>query len=462
MDRQEGNVMPKVSIVMPSLNVALYIQECLDSVIQQTLEDIEIICVDAGSTDGTWEILTKYARADKRIKRIHSEKKSYGYQMNLGIKEASGKYIGIVETDDFILPEMYEELYRYAEEHGADFVKSDFDVFTTLPGGERLFLRAPLNTIYDTLFTSQDYTDSGQVVDTFIWNGIYKKDFLRDNQILFQETPGAAFQDVGFRYQVALSVRRGFFLKRSFYRYRRDNTDSSMYNSKCVLYNWSECQYILKIVKERGWTSPAQMKLLARDMAQIAYGSYMGMLGNAASGTDQALAEFRSLISGFISQGLLEPLFVTEDTWLMIKLFIEHPDCFERCAQLKAAARVETTRNFIKYIAQKGQLVLFGSGRVGTAAYCTIRTSGLQNIAAFCDNDPDKWGTEHMGCPVKQPEKAVEQFPGAHYIITNKVHQGEIRNQLRALGIPADHISVYNLSSDPFFCTNAVLRTLIQ
>ena len=123
--------MPKVSVIMPSLNVAPYIRECMESVIHQTLRDIEILCVDAGSTDGTWEILEEYAQADRRIKLFHSEKKSYGYQMNLGLKEAVGEYIGIVETDDYILPEMYEELYAYAVEHDADFVKSDFDVFTT-------------------------------------------------------------------------------------------------------------------------------------------------------------------------------------------------------------------------------------------------------------------------------------------------------------------------------------------
>lgn len=108
----------KISVIMPSLNVSKYIKQCLQSVLNQTLEDIEIICVDGGSTDGTLDIIQQYVKKDNRVKLIHSDIKSYGYQMNLGIKEASGDYIGIVETDDYIQSDMYRgmsESSRIAE-----------------------------------------------------------------------------------------------------------------------------------------------------------------------------------------------------------------------------------------------------------------------------------------------------------------------------------------------------------
>lgn len=120
----------KVSIILPSLNVLPYIKECVESVMNQTLHEIEIICVDAGSTDGTLEILQEYEKQDNRIKLIVSDKKSYGYQMNLGIKAAVGEYIGIVETDDYVSENMYEELYTVARENEVDFVKADFYRFT--------------------------------------------------------------------------------------------------------------------------------------------------------------------------------------------------------------------------------------------------------------------------------------------------------------------------------------------
>ena len=106
--------MPKVSIIMPSLNVAPYIEECIQSACRQTLTDIEILCIDAGSTDGTLEILQEFAKKDTRIRVLHSDVKSYGYQVNLGIKEATGEYVAILETDDYVDASMYETLYDAA------------------------------------------------------------------------------------------------------------------------------------------------------------------------------------------------------------------------------------------------------------------------------------------------------------------------------------------------------------
>ncbi|HDX3793284.1 TPA: glycosyltransferase family 2 protein, partial [Campylobacter jejuni] len=116
---------PKISIVVPSLNSIEYIHECIDSILKQTLKDIEIICVDAGSNDGTFEVLREYEKVDSRLKVIISDKKSYGYQINLGIKEAKGEYLGIVESDDCIKENMYENLYSIAKEKKCDIVKGD-------------------------------------------------------------------------------------------------------------------------------------------------------------------------------------------------------------------------------------------------------------------------------------------------------------------------------------------------
>lgn len=94
--------MPKISIIMPSFNVAPYIRECMDSVLAQTLSDIEVIVVDADSTDGTREILDEYAQKDSRIVILKDDKKSTGYANNKALDYATGEYIGIVETDDYI------------------------------------------------------------------------------------------------------------------------------------------------------------------------------------------------------------------------------------------------------------------------------------------------------------------------------------------------------------------------
>ena len=121
--------MPNVTIIIPILNVQPYIRECLDSVVDQTLTDIEVFLVDAGSTDGTREILEEYVAKDKRFILLEDTAHSTGYAKNLGIKLAKGKYVAIVESDDYIASDMIEKLYCTAEQYELDIVKGNYRSF---------------------------------------------------------------------------------------------------------------------------------------------------------------------------------------------------------------------------------------------------------------------------------------------------------------------------------------------
>lgn len=455
--------MPKVSIIMPSLNVAKYILECMESVLKQTLQDIEVICVDAGSTDGTLEILQEYAKRDNRIRLIASQKKSYGYQMNLGLKTAKGQYIGIVETDDFVAPEMYEELYDTAISCEADFVKSDFDVFTTLENGERVYLTYSIGKYtsvrYNQIFSSEDYKASKQTIDIFIWNGIYRKKFLEENHIWFQETPGAAFQDCGFRYQVALKVKKGWFIQKSFYKYRRDNVGSSTYDKRCVLFNLSECRNLLKLVYEKEEVKQIgkmEKEFLAREIAMIALGPYSDMLKWTVPDqrTPAALEEFRSILKYFIDHGLLARRHVSSAMWLEIRFFVENPDFYEYYVHMKAETEVSYIRDFLKEVSAWKQVILFGSGQVGRCAYTLLRINQVNNLVAFADNDESKWGKSIGGCLIRKPEQLAKEYPKAYYLITNARYPEEIRSQLKAYGIPESRIRNYTQTTFPLACTN--------
>ena len=125
---------PKVSVIMPVHNVEQYLEESLESAIKQTLKEIEIICVNGGSTDRSLEILERYAKQDSRIRIISHGDVGLGANMNAGIAAARGEYIGILETDDYIQPDMYETLYRAAKEAHIDFVKSDYESFVDEDG----------------------------------------------------------------------------------------------------------------------------------------------------------------------------------------------------------------------------------------------------------------------------------------------------------------------------------------
>ena len=103
-----------VSVIVPVYNTERYLAKCLDSIIAQTMRDIEIICVDDGSTDSSLEILTAYAGKDARIRVIHKENGGLVSARKAGIKAARGTYIGYVDSDDWIEPRMYERLYECA------------------------------------------------------------------------------------------------------------------------------------------------------------------------------------------------------------------------------------------------------------------------------------------------------------------------------------------------------------
>ena len=123
MSREKSMV--KVSVIVPVYNAERYLAQCLDSILAQTLKEIEAVCVDDGSTDGSGEILDQYSLRDQRVKVLHRKNSGYGSAMNAGLDAACGEYIGIVESDDCILPEMYRTLYEESAAGELDVVKSD-------------------------------------------------------------------------------------------------------------------------------------------------------------------------------------------------------------------------------------------------------------------------------------------------------------------------------------------------
>ena len=112
----------KVSVIIPVYNVEQYLNQCLDSVINQTLKDIEIICVDDGSTDNSFKMLEEYAQKDNRIKVIHQKNKGAAAARNEGLYIAQGKYLSFLDSDDFFEIDMLEQMYNCAEKYNTDIV----------------------------------------------------------------------------------------------------------------------------------------------------------------------------------------------------------------------------------------------------------------------------------------------------------------------------------------------------
>ncbi len=262
---------PKISVIMPCLNSMEYLEECLSSVLGQTLQDIEIIVVDAGSTDGTVEYIEAQAKQDPRISLIHSEKKSYGYQLNLGMDHARGEFMAIVESDDYIVPDMYERLYGLAKRNTLEVVKSDFSRFT---GDKDNRTFAPASVLKD----EKKYNRIKNVrTDTSIFNAyvlitpaIYSLAFLRKNHIRANESPGASYQDNGFWFQVLMHADRMWFYPKPLYMLRRDNPNSSVKSKGKVYAMCDEYDFVRSLIGD----NPEAVRMFAPYVARRRFITY--------------------------------------------------------------------------------------------------------------------------------------------------------------------------------------------
>ena len=235
---------PVISILVPCYNVEKFLPQCLDSIVNQTLRDIEIICINDGSTDKTLDIITSYAKHDDRIVVIDKPNEGYGKSMNRGLDAATGKYIGIVESDDWVDANMFESLVRIAEENDVQVVKSNFYEYTTTNGEENKLRRLIPEHNADRVICARQETGIF-LCQPSIWSAIYRRDFLNENNIRFLESPGASYQDVGFNFKVWLMSDRVWLTPVAYLHYRCDNENASVKSKSkvlCVCDEWNEVE----------------------------------------------------------------------------------------------------------------------------------------------------------------------------------------------------------------------------
>lgn len=242
---------PKVSILVPTYNVEPYLVQCMDSLVNQTLKEIEIIVVNDGSTDNSLEILKSYAEKDDRIILIDKENGGYGVGMNVATSHATGEYIGIVEPDDHVPLRMYEDLYNKVKEYDLDFVKADFYRFAKNENtGDVQYIHNHLSKDpedYNVVFNpSEEPRRIKHIMNT--WSGIYRRSFLEEYNIVYNETPGASFQDNGFFFQTFAFAKRAMILDTPYYLNRRDNPNSSVKDPGKVYAMNIEYDHIRKIL----------------------------------------------------------------------------------------------------------------------------------------------------------------------------------------------------------------------
>lgn len=350
--------MPKVSILVPIFNVEKYLKDCLNSLINQTLKDIEIICINDGSTDNSLEIINEYAQKDNRIKVINKSNSGYGDSMNKGLEIATGEYIGIVESDDFVKDTMFEELCNLAFSNNLDIVKSDFYYYITKNNVSRQAGKIKKNI--NKVFSAKDDLSILKLMPT-IWSAIYRRKFLEENNIKFLPTFGASYQDTSFAFKALVSAQRIMFTNKAYLYYRQDNENSSV-KSKSKVYaicdEWEEITNYLN--------SKTELKSFANDIkVAIQFNSYLwNVIRIDEIYRDEFISKFKDTFKFYLDNGEINEILYKKIGNKELNLLLNDTEKFRKFIDneaLKKNRKLNRRKLFsVRINSSRISIVLFG------------------------------------------------------------------------------------------------------
>ena len=217
--------MAKLSIIVPVYNVELYVRECIYSIINQTYRDLEIIIVDDGSTDNSPEIVDNLAQNNKRIRVIHQKNMGLPGARNTGIAAATGEYIGFIDSDDKIKPEMYKCLIMDIEKNNSDLSICNFTRFNKVSNFENERYKNEV-----ILYSPKNVCDYYSLALDSSCNKLYKLEILKKNNIWFEDKSVVPQEDFYFLLKYLANIEKCSTVSESFYEYRIRK--SSITNSK--------------------------------------------------------------------------------------------------------------------------------------------------------------------------------------------------------------------------------------
>jgi glycosyltransferase involved in cell wall biosynthesis len=260
---------PKVSIIIPVYNAVAYIKQCVHSVLNQTIQDIEIIAVNDGSTDDSRQILDLLASTDERLHVFHQVNKGVSTARNFGLQQSKGKYIGFCDADDWMEPEMLQELYTAITYNDCDWAICNV---TTIRDEQPETIRLQLrDEIINVANDRAEFLHSLMrfKYDNANWNKLYKASIIREQNQCFNENMHI-WEDLLFNLEYLQFVSKAAVIQKSLYNYRILQT--SLYNSdkgiKVLQFNLLY-RYYLEFANR--FAGHAEIKAFKSEMARVAY-----------------------------------------------------------------------------------------------------------------------------------------------------------------------------------------------
>lgn len=426
----------KVSVIIYVKNTVDYIEQCIASVVNQTLREIEILVIDGGSADGTKEIIEKMKESDTRI-RTFDAPASVGVQFNIGLQEAKGQYIGVCEADDFIPSDMYEKQYRIAKENNLDVLRAGYYQVCHITGTEYRFEHKACWNLERTgqVIENDGFFFLGEALNGF-WSGLYSRQFLMDYDIRMNETRGAAYQDISFSFLTQMYAKRIWFMKEAFYCYRIDNPGASAYSPQGVELHIREYEELKRQLElRRQWEN---YKIVFFSWELLSYRWLLRRLPGEIKRTETERA-YRYLRDQIEENGYCLANVMNTVRELSEALLKDKTDFLE-----KILAGIENSEEFLAYITSSfrtdKRILLFGMGQIGKILKQFFELH--QKEMVLLDNDSKLQVTGFMGERVYQPKEAVRNFSDEKIVIASAVHSQEMKRQLFELGVQKDRIFI--------------------
>lgn len=432
------------SVIVPVYNVENYLRECLDSIINQTYGDLEIICIDDGSTDTSGKILDEYARVDKRIIVVHKANSGYGQTMNLGLSKASGEYIGIVESDDYIALDAFERFAKIVEESKVrpDIVKCSY---TCLAKDEKRHRKLFNDEMCGKVIVPTEYMSLFRVPCS-IWSAVYNRMFLLDNGIDFLETPGASYQDMSFTFKAFIMAKALYLSNESVYFYRIFNIDSSVNSGKKIFCVCDEMKEIDAFVQKNNICSPFAVNAKYVFMHQSYWWNYYRLYGGRRYIFYlKMVEEFRNMFRNSYFDGN----YFDEDSLNRIqkiladseRYFLECNPYFKQYYEeneldeytLKESLYQEALR---RYFDTECQFIIYGAGVYGKAILDYFKKCGFEkSIIGFAVTDRTSTSRMIEGVPVFEIHDLIDKYGEATIIVAVKTEtQLMMLRNLKKLG----------------------------
>ena len=429
--------MPKVSVIMAAYNAAAYIGQALDSVIAQVLEDIEIILVDDGSTDTTYEIMEAYASKDKRIRVLvhHEETAGGGEARNLGMSVATGEYISVLDADDIFEPEMLAHAYAKAQETGAEIVMFDGDIYDDSRQCRQpcSFILRRGNLPEENVFMPLAHSDRiFQMTIGSAWNLLIKRELIGREHLCFESLHNS--NDTTFSLLALALANKVAVLDEKLILYRRYHCHGTGIHTNKKRWPLDVCEALSRVrlgLEHRGLYERFRLGFVRRALELVLL--YLRRLGND---WPAFVRMYKALQDGYAKR--LDFVHLSEsdinDDCAAAQLCLLRycsPEAFAAVALTGVQMSEEATK-----VPAGAKVAVYGAGDKGADFFHPVFSAKICHIVAWADRD-----YERLGWPIVSPEAMAEAQPDCVLIaIENRDICTIVRHDLQRLGISGERI----------------------